>query len=254
MDDDLRRALRAYREAPHDPELAAELASVASRAGDLLLALAAARGAGDDAYTEAAARLGASLGLELVRLQPSATYRRGAQALVLVPGGAFLDEGDEAWASSLEPGGSRAPLRRVDVPAFLIARWPVYARSWTEARDQARAAGGRLPTPAEWKKAWRGGLYLDGDLSAQVMNEEPDRLRPSGIADQPRQSLERSPVSGLVYPLFDGAGEWCSERGRLVALASGGRYRLPSEGVRAAGYRLVLEITPGPASQGPAPT
>ncbi|HBP16453.1 MAG TPA: hypothetical protein DEA08_01500, partial [Planctomycetes bacterium] len=111
-----------------------------------------------------------------------------------------------------------------------------------------------LPTPAEWKKAWRGGLYLDGDLSAQVRNEEPDRLRPSGIADQPRQSLERAPVSGLVFPLFDGAGEWCSERSRLVALASGCRYRLPSQGVRAAGYRLVLDIGPGLASQGPSPT
>lgn len=250
MDDDLRRALRAYRESPHDPELAAALAQAASRAGDPLLALAAARVAGEEAHGEAAARLGQSLGLELVGVQPTETYRRGAQALALVPGGGFLDEGDEAWASSLEPGGSRAPLRRVELPAFLIARWPVYASSWSEARDQAREAGGRLPTPAEWKKAWRGGLYLDGDLSAQLMNEEPDRLRPSGIADQPRQSLERAPVSGLVFPLFDGAGEWCSERGRLVALASGGRYRLPTQGVRAAGFRLVLDIGPGPRGQG----
>jgi hypothetical protein len=75
-------------------------------------------------------------------------------------------------------------------------------------RDAARAAasrlGGRLPTLVEWKKLWRGGLFLDGDATARVANPAPDRLLPTL-----ERAAEQVTVEGPYGARFDlGACEW----------------------------------------------
>ncbi|MGE0706584.1 MAG: hypothetical protein AB7N76_05785 [Planctomycetota bacterium] len=247
MDESLQRALRDFGAAPHDAEAAEALTGAALRAGELLLALEAARVAGGPLQREAADALARRLGLALhdlgQGLHPTETFRAAAGLeLALVSGGAYLEDGACAWRSSLEPGGSRAALERVVLPPFLISLWSEDERSHAEASDRARAAGGRLPSAREWKKAWRGGLFLDGDWTACWPNDEPDRLRPSGCAPVERdRAVERSPAYGLVFPAP--YREWsCEGPGELLALASEGRYRIPAGSPALARWRLVIPL------------
>ncbi len=57
---------------------------------------------------------------------------------------------------------------------------PVTGIGWTEARAYCRFLGRRLPTSAEWQKAARGGLVLDGRP-----NPHPRRNLPWGDARSP---------------------------------------------------------------------
>lgn len=59
-------------------------------------------------------------------------------------------------------------------------RYPVTYVSWYDAMAFLRWCGLRLPTEAEWEKAYRGGLYLDGDDLAAVANPNPERRYPWG--------------------------------------------------------------------------
>jgi hypothetical protein len=241
MDEGLQRATRAFRETPSDPEVAEALATLALRVGDPLLALDGARIVGGELHRSVAERLAHELGLSLIRLAPTETFRtRDGRALLLISAGAYLEEGPTAWRSSLEPGGSRAALKRVVLPAYLISVWPRSAYSHREAKDLARQAGGRLPTEQEWKKAWRGGLFLDGDAVGLVPNLEPDRLRPSAEGD-PDDRLDRSDY-GLLLPQAASSAEWTSRDTDVSALASEGRYRVPVSSITVAGWRLVLDM------------
>lgn len=223
MDDSLRRLERDLAEAPHDLQRLEAFARGCLRAGDPRRALAAARPLGGELHLEAAQAAGASLGLEFLGLEPSETWRRGQERLTLIPGGAFLDEGPHAWQSSLHPGGERAPLRRVSLDDYLISIFPTPAPTWDAARAGARLAGARLASFLEWKKAWRGGLFLDGDACPRVANPEPDRLRPAGLGAG--GGLERSPY-GVLFPLGDSGREWCGDaRDWTCLLAPDGRYQ-----------------------------
>lgn len=181
MDDALSRLERAHAGDPDDPTIRVELARALVRVGRPARALAVL-GALDEREREAAGRaLAGALALEWVGIV-GGTDRFSADDLpgldlVLVHAGAFLDDGAAGLVSSLLERQSRADLRRVVVSAFLaavdfsgheVATWSARARDF----------GGRLPTPAEWKKLWRGGLFLDGDASAQAPNPDPDRLLP----------------------------------------------------------------------------
>ncbi len=58
--------------------------------------------------------------------------------------------------------------------------YPVTYVSWYDAVSFLKWCGLRLPTEAQWEKAYRGGFYLDGDESKTELNPMPDRLYPWG--------------------------------------------------------------------------
>ena len=62
--------------------------------------------------------------------------------------------------------------------------------SWYDATNFLRWCGLRLPSEAEWEKALRGGLYLDGDETKKHPNPLPERRYPWG---------DKSPNAGGVY-------------------------------------------------------
>jgi len=58
--------------------------------------------------------------------------------------------------------------------------YPVTYTSWYDAVNFLQWCGLRLPTEAEWEKALRGGIYLDGDKTKQNHNPLPERRYPWG--------------------------------------------------------------------------
>jgi formylglycine-generating enzyme required for sulfatase activity len=57
---------------------------------------------------------------------------------------------------------------------------PVTYVSWYDAQAFLAWAGLELPTEAQWEKAYRGGLYLDGDETQERANPLPEREYPWG--------------------------------------------------------------------------
>ena len=74
--------------------------------------------------------------------------------------------------------------------------YPINYVSWYDAATFLQWCGLRLPTEAEWEKALRGGLYLDGDEAKGKPNPLPERRHPWG---------DESPNAGGVFRCnFDG--------------------------------------------------
>ncbi len=77
--------------------------------------------------------------------------------------------------------------------------YPINYVSWYDATKFLQWCGLRLPTEAEWEKALRGGLYLDGDASRKKPNPMPERRYPWG---------DESPSAGGVFRCnYDGADD-----------------------------------------------
>ena len=77
--------------------------------------------------------------------------------------------------------------------------FPVNYVSWYDATNFLQWCGLRLPTEAEWEKALRGGLYLDGDEFKKKPNPLPERRYPWG---------NESPNSGDIFRCnYDGADD-----------------------------------------------
>ncbi len=68
--------------------------------------------------------------------------------------------------------------------------YPVTYVSWYDATNFLQWCGLRLPTEAEWEKALRGGIYLDGDETKKKPNPKPERRYPWG---------DESPNEGGVF-------------------------------------------------------
>lgn len=74
--------------------------------------------------------------------------------------------------------------------------YPVVYVSWYDAMAFLHWAGLRLPTEAEWEKAFCGGIYLDGDEKKQIPNPNPRRKYPWGDTLPSDDGIYRSNIEG----------------------------------------------------------
>lgn len=249
MEDRLQALERAWREAPTDADLAVDLARACLRAGRPQRALTISR-----PWIEDGVRVGAAEEIAHRRDLAFVGFQDGFERfavedgeLVLVPGGGFLDDGPGAWSSSLLPTSSRAGLKRIELPDYMIGVSAQPADLRPEAAILAGRIGGRLPTATEWKKAWRGGLFLDGDETGQVPNPSPDRVAPWGFEPEP----EGPAVSPYGVRLARGDCEWCERAALgLILDAGNGRYHVPvgtsaQRRGRELVYRVVIDLGDG---------
>ena len=84
---------------------------------------------------------------------------------------------DEGRCGILQEGAAPAYRYRV-IPGR--ENHPVTYVSWYDARAFLHWCGLQLPTEAEWEKAYRGGIYLDGDENGNSPNPLPERDYPWG--------------------------------------------------------------------------
>jgi len=75
--------------------------------------------------------------------------------------------------------------------------YPVTYVSWYDAMGFLQWCGLRLPTEAEWEKALRGGLFLDGDDTKKRRNPLPERSYPWGNEPPDANGVYRCNFDGV---------------------------------------------------------
>ncbi|MEO1330814.1 MAG: formylglycine-generating enzyme family protein [Pseudomonadota bacterium] len=162
---------------------------------------------------------------------------------------AFLDAAGADTAAVREGGGFEYALGWTRRPGWSWAapygrsgadEEPAVHVSWSEARDFCRAAGGRLPTFEEWRRA----AYTEA-RAAPTDGFETGRTYPYPVGDDPdgmNNSREahvlvgttRRGVNGL-YDMGANVWEWMADRRGDDALTAGGSWWYGPEKARAAG-------------------
>ncbi|MCL5096204.1 MAG: formylglycine-generating enzyme family protein [Candidatus Omnitrophica bacterium] len=94
----------------------------------------------------------------------------------------------------------RCGLENSDSGAFHVItgreNYPINFVSWYDATAFLDWCGMRLPTEAEWEKAFRGGLYLEGDVSKKMPNPMPERTYPWGNDAPDKDKVFRCNIDG----------------------------------------------------------
>jgi formylglycine-generating enzyme required for sulfatase activity len=110
-----------------------------------------------------------------------------------------IHDGDAGWNKRMS-NSDRCGITRNDDGTYQVqpgrGDYPVTYVSWYDAVSFLQWCGLRLPTEAEWEKAVRGGIYLDGDETKKKRNPMPERRYPWG--DEPPDA------NGVFRCNFDG--------------------------------------------------